>query len=63
MVVSLYGSTSTNNMQAVQCHAYMYIDMNVTKQQSELYSKLIDQLFLIHTGALASCRAAIAPLS
>ena len=34
---------------------HTYVDMNVTKQQSELYSKPICQSLLIHTGELASC--------
>ena len=42
----------------VQCRAF--VDMNVTKQQ---HSPAAYQLFLIHTGELASCRAATAPQS
>ena len=36
-------------MQVVQCHAY--VDTNITKQQSELYSKPICQLFWSFTQA------------
>ena len=56
--IILYGSTSTNNTQAVQCSTH--IDMKVhhkTSVQSAHWS------FLIHTGVLASCLVVTAPLS
>ena len=50
LVVSLYGSTSTNTTQAlkrVQCRAY--VNTNVTKQQ---YSLAAHRSFLRHVGKL-----------